>query len=186
MHTHQDNHHAGDGEVLADPKHPEELLTLVPEQIDDLCQLMKLLSDKTRLAVLQMLSVGEMNVTSLCQRLQLPQPTVSHHLGLLRNSRLIDNRRAGKQIFYRLNGRVAPLQPREGKPADADSKAPAATNGTGASEHDAEGSTLDPTDPNVRGMEIKCAGFSLQLLSEATGRDPVADAASAVRDGARH
>jgi DNA-binding transcriptional ArsR family regulator len=38
--------------------------------------------------------------------LKLPQPTVSHHLGLLRMSNVIGNRRDGKQVFYSLNGRV--------------------------------------------------------------------------------
>jgi DNA-binding transcriptional ArsR family regulator len=65
----------------------------------------RLLSDKTRLNILMLLSAGERNVTSLCEELQLPQPTVSHHLGLLRMNQVIDNRRAGKQVFYSLNGR---------------------------------------------------------------------------------
>ena len=41
-----------------------------------------------------------------CDELQLPQPTVSHHLGLLRMNNVIGNRRSGKQVFYTLNGRV--------------------------------------------------------------------------------
>jgi DNA-binding transcriptional ArsR family regulator len=45
-------------------------------------------------------------VSSLCDELRLPQPTVSHHLGLLRMSNLITNRRDGKQVFYELDGRV--------------------------------------------------------------------------------
>jgi DNA-binding transcriptional ArsR family regulator len=66
----------------------------------------RLLSDKTRLNILMLLSGGERNVTSLCESLQLPQPTVSHHLGLLRLNNVIGNRRSGKQVFYTLNGRV--------------------------------------------------------------------------------
>jgi len=53
-----------------------------------------------------LLADGEQNVTSLCERLKLPQPTVSHHLGLLRMNNIICNRRNGKQVFYALNGRV--------------------------------------------------------------------------------
>lgn len=53
-----------------------------------------------------MLSEGEQNVTKLCEMLDLPQPTVSHHLGLLRMSNVIANRRNGKQVYYGLNGRV--------------------------------------------------------------------------------
>jgi len=66
----------------------------------------RLLSDKTRLNILMLLADGEQNVTSLCERLKLPQPTVSHHLGLLRMNNIICNRRNGKQVFYALNGRV--------------------------------------------------------------------------------
>lgn len=75
-------------------------------ELEPLVGLFRLLSDKTRLNILLLLSKGERNVTSLCEELQLPQPTVSHHLGLLRMSNLIGNRRHGKQVFYGLNGQV--------------------------------------------------------------------------------
>ena len=74
--------------------------------LEQLTTLFRLLSDKTRLNILFLLAAGERNVSSLCEELQLPQPTVSHHLGLLRMSNVITNRRNGKQVFYSLNGRV--------------------------------------------------------------------------------
>lgn len=74
--------------------------------LEQLTALFRLLSDKTRLNILLLLTQGERNVTSLCESLQLPQPTVSHHLGLLRMNNIIANRRNGKQVFYALNGRV--------------------------------------------------------------------------------
>jgi DNA-binding transcriptional ArsR family regulator len=61
---------------------------------------MRVLSDPTRLRLLGLLQNGEMNVSTLCRRLELPQPTVSHHLGLLRSAGLVGNRRSGKQVFY--------------------------------------------------------------------------------------
>jgi DNA-binding transcriptional ArsR family regulator len=76
------------------------------QELEQLTALFRLLSDKTRLNILLLLSDGERNVTSLCEQLQLPQPTVSHHLGLLRMNNVIGNRRKGKQVFYTLNGRV--------------------------------------------------------------------------------
>ena len=76
------------------------------DQFEQLAGLFRLLSDRTRLHLLMLLSDGERNVTSLCDTLQLPQPTVSHHLGLLRMSNVIANRRDGKQVFYSLDGRV--------------------------------------------------------------------------------
>src|SRR5580692_10077368 len=78
--------------------------TMAPDQdLDHLVSLFRLLSDKTRLNVLLSLARGERNVTSLCEQLGLPQPTVSHHLGLLRINNVIANRRKGKQVFYTFN-----------------------------------------------------------------------------------
>jgi len=74
--------------------------------LEQLTAIFRLLSDKTRLNILMLLSQGERNVTALCDQLRLPQPTVSHHLGLLRMNNVIGNRRDGKQIFYALNGQV--------------------------------------------------------------------------------
>ena len=75
--------------------------------LEPLVSLFRLLSDKTRVQILLILARGERNVGSLCELLRLPQPTVSHHLGLLRSKNLILNRRNGKQVFYALDGRVS-------------------------------------------------------------------------------
>jgi DNA-binding transcriptional ArsR family regulator len=73
------------------------------QALNNLCQLFRLLSDKTRLQIVMLLAGGERNVTSLCEELKLPQPTVSHHLGLLRMNRVIVNKRQGKQVIYALD-----------------------------------------------------------------------------------
>lgn len=73
------------------------------ESLANLCQLFRLLSDKTRLQIAMLLAKGERNVTSLCKELNLPQPTVSHHLGLLRMNKVIINKRKGKQVIYALD-----------------------------------------------------------------------------------
>jgi DNA-binding transcriptional ArsR family regulator len=80
------------------------------QSLATLCTLFRLLSDKTRLQIVLLLATGERNVTSLCEELDLPQPTVSHHLGLLRMNRIIANKRHGKQVIYTLantGGRVS-------------------------------------------------------------------------------
>lgn len=79
---------------------------VMAQDLEPLVGLFRLLSDKTRLNILMILARGERNVSSLCEELGLPQPTVSHHLGLLRTKNLISNRRNGKQVFYGLNGRI--------------------------------------------------------------------------------
>lgn len=80
--------------------------TVSEQDLEQLVSLFRLLSDKTRLHILLLLAEGEQNVSAICDALDLPQPTVSHHLGLLRMNNVIGNRRAGKQVFYTLNGRL--------------------------------------------------------------------------------
>ena len=41
-------------------------------------------------------------MTSLRERLGCPQPTASHHLALLKTAGMVESRRDGKRIFYRL------------------------------------------------------------------------------------
>lgn len=72
------------------------------QSLSNLCQLFHLLSDKNRLRIVMMLAEGERDVTSLCKELHLAQPTVSHHLGLLRMNRVIINKRQGKRVIYAL------------------------------------------------------------------------------------
>jgi DNA-binding transcriptional ArsR family regulator len=81
-------------------------LTTSPDSVDELVSALRVLCDRTRLRLLGALQSGEVNVTSLCEQLDLPQPTVSHHLGLLRTARLVRNRREGKQVFYCLNDAI--------------------------------------------------------------------------------
>jgi ArsR family transcriptional regulator len=73
------------------------------EAVGEMAQAFRLLSDETRLKIVFYLAKEEQNVGTLCKTLDLAQPTVSHHLGLLRMGRLILNRRNGKQVIYSLN-----------------------------------------------------------------------------------
>ncbi len=71
--------------------------------VQTLAGVFRAMGETNRLRLLQALSDGEMNVTELCRKLRLPQPTVSRHLGILRGTGLVKNRRDGKQVFYSLN-----------------------------------------------------------------------------------
>ena len=74
------------------------------QNLASLSKLFRVLSDETRLKLLVILrQKGEAHVTELCRTLRLPQPTVSHHLGLLRVHGLVRNRRNGKQVFYSID-----------------------------------------------------------------------------------
>ena len=65
----------------------------------------KALADENRQMILRILrEVDEMSVNDLCERLaDLAQPTVSHHLQVLRECRLVEARKVGKHVFYQLN-----------------------------------------------------------------------------------
>ena len=66
-------------------------------------ELLKQVSDPTRLQVLMLLTEKERNVSELCADLgSTSQPAVSHHLALLRHGRLIEPRRLGKNNYYYL------------------------------------------------------------------------------------
>ena len=60
------------------------------------------LADDTRLWLLLLLSEGEARVGTLCARTRRPQPTVSHHLAILRRAGLVLHKRDGKSVIYRL------------------------------------------------------------------------------------
>ncbi len=64
--------------------------------------LLKHVSDPTRLQVILILSEGEQHVGALCDQLNQSQPAVSHHLALLRHGQIIAPRRQGKNNFYSL------------------------------------------------------------------------------------
>ncbi len=77
-----------------------------PDLVGDVVGLLRMLADPTRLRLLGALKDGERNVSTLCRQLDLSQPTVSHHLGLLRSAGLVANLRDGKRVFYSLNGQT--------------------------------------------------------------------------------
>jgi ArsR family transcriptional regulator len=68
--------------------------------IRDMARLFRVLGDGTRLRILLELQAGQRNVGQLCRKLRAAQPTISHHLGLLRMAELVRARRNGKEIFY--------------------------------------------------------------------------------------
>jgi len=72
-------------------------------------QLFKALSDETRLRILSLLTAGELCVCDLMAVLDLPQSTVSRHLAYLRNSGLVEDRRQGVWMYYRLATPAAEL-----------------------------------------------------------------------------
>jgi ArsR family transcriptional regulator len=64
----------------------------------------KALSDETRLRIIALLTRGELCVCDLMAILDLPQSTVSRHLATLRHAGLVEDRRQGVWMYYRLAG----------------------------------------------------------------------------------
>jgi len=73
--------------------------------IKEMCSVFKMLSDPSRLKILRALAQnGQMHVSALCDLLRgQSQPAVSHHLSLMRHTKLVRCDRQGKHNFYRLD-----------------------------------------------------------------------------------
>lgn len=61
------------------------------------------MADETRQQIMSMLCCEWLCVSDIVERTGVTQPTVSHHLSILRETDLVNTRRAGKQVFYTLN-----------------------------------------------------------------------------------
>lgn len=66
----------------------------------DCVEFCKCLADDTRQRILVMLGEGEMCVSDIVDAFEMSQPTISHHLGVLKQFRLVTSRKEGKQVFY--------------------------------------------------------------------------------------
>jgi DNA-binding transcriptional ArsR family regulator len=65
-------------------------------------EICKTLADPNRLMLLHLLRDGEKSVGQLVESLRLPQSNVSRHLAVLRERSLVETRREGTTIFYRM------------------------------------------------------------------------------------
>lgn len=73
----------------------EEVLILAVE-------VLSVLADTTRLQIAWLLLDEELSVTELAERLGRPVPGTSQHLAKMRMARLVNTRRAGTQVRYRI------------------------------------------------------------------------------------
>jgi ArsR family transcriptional regulator, arsenate/arsenite/antimonite-responsive transcriptional repressor len=70
--------------------------------VSPLARLFRALGDDTRLRIVALLSHGELCVCHVEQALDLAQPTASRHLAVLRAAGVVDGRRDGTWIYYRI------------------------------------------------------------------------------------
>jgi ArsR family transcriptional regulator len=69
----------------------------------ELAIIFKALSDETRLRIVKLLEKGELCVCDIVAALDIVQPKVSFHLGVLKEAGLIKDRKQGKWTHYSLN-----------------------------------------------------------------------------------
>lgn len=72
------------------------------KDLDALTRVYAALGDATRLRILSLLSEDEICVCHIHASLDCPQPTASRHLAYLRKSGLVEARREGTWMYYRL------------------------------------------------------------------------------------
>jgi ArsR family transcriptional regulator len=63
----------------------------------------KALADDTRQKIMKLTCCQWLSVNQIVEHTQVSQPTVSHHLAILRDAGLVNIREEGKQTFYQLN-----------------------------------------------------------------------------------
>ncbi len=73
------------------------------EDLYDLAELFKVFGDSTRIRILWALSESEMCVCDIAVLLNMTQSAISHQLRVLKQAKLVKNRRDGKVVFYSLD-----------------------------------------------------------------------------------
>ena len=72
-------------------------------ELSEVSLLCKALSDPNRLRIVQLLTSGEQCGCELLEQMQITQPTLSHHMKILEDCRLVFSRKKGKWSHYSLN-----------------------------------------------------------------------------------
>ena len=80
-------------EVFGEPK--EDMLF-------EMAELFKVFADSTRIRILYAMFDSEMNVSQICDRVEMSISAVSHQLRFLKQSKLVRCRREGRKAYYAL------------------------------------------------------------------------------------
>lgn len=71
--------------------------------MEKMIEIFKALSDPIRLRILHLLTKGELCVCDLIEILELPQSTISRHLAILKNTKIVSSRKEGLWHHYKIN-----------------------------------------------------------------------------------
>ena len=66
----------------------------------------KALNDPTRRAILELLQQGDLTAGEIADRFHISFPSISHHLDLLKQAKLVQSRKEGQFVYYSLNTTV--------------------------------------------------------------------------------
>jgi DNA-binding transcriptional ArsR family regulator len=77
--------------------------SLSTSQVESTCRMIKSIADTDRLKILQSLRSGSKNVGQLAKILRAEIVNVSHHLSVLRESKVVMTEKRGRFVYYRLN-----------------------------------------------------------------------------------
>ena len=97
----------GDVECCAEEHHHSEVMVLKDQMPDednlyDLADLFKVFGDSTRIKIMYLLKTSELCVCDIADILEMNQSAISHQLKVLKQNKLVKNRREGKSIYYSL------------------------------------------------------------------------------------
>lgn len=68
--------------------------------------LFKALNDSTRREILELLKNGDLTAGDIADQFNISKPSISHHLDLLKQARLVNSTKNGQFIYYSLNTTV--------------------------------------------------------------------------------
>lgn len=74
--------------------------------MNQISDLFKILSDETRLRIINLLNKQDLCVCELVDILELPQPKISKHIARLRTINLVNTTRSEQYIYYSLNKEI--------------------------------------------------------------------------------
>ena len=75
-------------------------------EVKDMILICKALSDTNRLEIVRMLSDGEKCGCKILDKFNITQPTLSHHMKILVDCGIVNDRKEGKWYYYSLNKKV--------------------------------------------------------------------------------
>jgi DNA-binding transcriptional ArsR family regulator len=78
-------------------------LFMTDEKLQETAEILQAIGEENRIRILQILLDGPKNVTQISELLNEPIVNVSHHLGILKRSRLLNVERQGRTMLYSLS-----------------------------------------------------------------------------------